>query len=94
MHDPAMDRELAALAHENAVLARELGQVQQRATRLAEQQRQRIERLQAEAGWLREQLLERDAALAAAARSGEGSRRRPPRRWQRALLAWLADAGR
>jgi hypothetical protein len=53
------------LVEENAVLARELALIQQRVTRQAAQQAQRIEAQQAEIVRLRAELMGRDTALAA-----------------------------
>ena len=54
-----------ALVDENAVLARELGAAQQRATRLAAEHARRGEALQGELVRLRAQLVERDSLVAA-----------------------------
>ena len=53
-----------ALIDENAVLARELGAAQERASRLAAEQQRRIDQLEAEAVRLRGELLARDMRLA------------------------------
>jgi DNA repair exonuclease SbcCD ATPase subunit len=53
-----------SLIDENAVLARELGAAQQRATRQADEQRQRSELQQTQIVQLRAQLIGRDTALA------------------------------
>lgn len=55
----------AAVMEENAVLARELAAIQQRATRQATEQASRLERQQGEAMRLRAELLGRDTQLAA-----------------------------